>query len=418
MDQEVGSTSMEVRAPWRLLRHRTTKVAFSLQELVGLTSEFSLKWAKQCDSQVIRTDPSKYLMVYRVTCHKKDSDPAGHVVRLKFDFKRMKETGTVDDLDVRATCSCPAFLFWGPQWNLATGDALYGAPRPKFQPPTDPERYKFVICKHIKIVADRIAPVLERMLAKHRNTKDRAQQQQNMQDIELEKQRTQQTVEELQQQTPAPVPDTTPQSPTAPEMGEPTTKGPVKTWGPTDEELGDLHLPGQAPVPSEAPKKPQVKPSPESMLPPETRDVLGLPPVPGPKPPTVPPGGKGKLVQEQKKPSNVTVIDEDEGEPIILPGAKGKLVQEEKKPSNVTQHDEDTSTLKLPGKVQRDESTSGRKLPPNITVHDDDDSTIKINSSLRRLMAGLILAAPEPVAPGRLGSLVVAQREQTFSTTS
>lgn len=432
----------EIRTQWRALRRGSTKVAFSLKELVSLTSDFSLKWAQNCDSRVIRTDPAKHLLVYRVTCHKKDSDPNGHVVRIKFDFNRMKQTGTVDDLDCRVTCSCPAFLYWGPQWNLGAGDTLYGAPRPKFQPPTDPKRYQFVICKHIKIVSDRIAPVLERMLAKHRNKKDRAQQEQNLQDIELEKQRTQQTVEELQQDT-KPVPDTTPQNPNAPEVEPPVQHGPVKTWGPSDDELGDLTLPGQEPMPSkpEAPApvpEPAVpEPAPEAPQPAPAPEPTPEAPAPAPKPPKAPgaprkpkvePGAKGDLVLKDKGRQvtpNLTVYDEDEEAPVVLPGAKGKLVKDER--SNVTLHDEDTTTTKLPGKrpgkVVRDRDTSGRRLPPNITVHDDDDDeTVRINSSLRRALAGLIIPGAEPesatIPPGRLGSLLIATCSATSGSTS
>ena len=402
MDQEGGATSTEVRMPWHALRRGKAKIAFSIQELVALTSEFSLKYAEGCDSQVIRTDPAKYLFVYRVVCHKKDkngkpvSDPNGHVVRLKFDLSRLKETGTIDDLDVRMSCSCPAFLYWGPQWNLSTGDSLYGAPRPKFQPPTDPKRHLYVICKHCKIVADRIGPVLERMLSKHRNTKDRAQQEQNLKDVELEKQRAQQTVEELETQTTV-QPDTTPQNPNAPEVGQPEQNGPVKTWGPKDD-LGDLTLPGQTPLP----KKPTL-PSPETLIPQKTRDLLKLPPVPGtkPQPPAAPsapaepvaPGSLGKLVQDQgrKVTPNLTVYDDDEGEPTVLPGNLGKLVVDQKQQA--------PPATPPKAKVVRDQSTTGKPLPSNIKlVDDDDDSTIKINSSLKRLMAGLVLAGAEPEA--------------------
>jgi hypothetical protein len=133
---------------------------------------------------------------------------------------------------------------------------------------------------------------------------------------------------------------------------------------------------------------------------------------------------------------NITVHEEDEGEPTILPGNKGKLVVDQLQHPNVFVHDDDDdSTTILPGrqpKVVRDETTTGRKLPPNIQLVDEDedeDEPIKINSSLKRLMAGLAIAAFEPPAsrfgslvlasgPGRLGRLVVAACAQTSSPTS
>lgn len=410
MSPETEVPACEVRAPWRMLRRGTTKVAFSLNELVTLTSDFSLKYAQGCNSTVIRTDPAKFLFVYRVVCHKKDkngkdvSDPNGHVVRMKFDFSRLKETGTVDDLDVRLSCSCPAWLYWGGQWNTATGDALYGAPRPKFQPPTDPQRYSNILCKHVKVVADRIGPVLERVLSSHRNKKDRATQEQNLKDIELEKQRTQQEVEELSAQPNVPVPDTTPQSPTAPALD--------------DNDLGDLTLPSQRHAPP--------KPNPENLLPESLRKLLKLPTAPGQKPPTPdeapeptpepapapePPkaGPLGAQVVKDKSPGrqvtpNLTVYDDEDDTATVLPGSMGALVKKDKatKPP----------TPPKPAPIVRDKDTEGRKLPPNIKlIDDDDDSTIKINSSLHRMMASLVLADEEAPAAGPLGALLLSTRK-------
>ena len=428
---EQGDQPVEIHVPLRALKRGKMKVAFSLKELVALTSTFSLKWAKGCDSQVIRTDPKKYLLVYRVTCHKKDSNPAGHVVRLKFDFNRMKQTGTVDDLDVRVTCSCPAFLFWGGQWNLSTGDALYGAPRPKFQPPTDPRRYQNLICKHVKIVYDRIGPVLERMLAKHQNAKDKVVQEQSLKDVELEKQRTQQTIEELENaggklpggEAQPPIPEEEPES----ELLQP--------WKQPDTDLGDLTLPHQR-----TPGTP--RPNPENLLPQSMRDFLKLPPAPAPAPAPTPkkeepaspappaappvaqpaeqpkpeaPSAKGKLVDEfrasegRKVTPNLTVYDDDDDSTtVVTPSPRGKLVRDFTKSS---QAEPAPSKPSGPEKVVRDETTSGRPLPPNITlVDDDDDSTTRINSSLRRMMAALRLASeeeePAVQGPGRLGGLV------------
>lgn len=145
------------------------KLAFSLNELVTLTSEFSTKKAPNCTANVIRTDAKQFLLSYRVTCKESYSDPRGHKVSIKLDPSKIDDKSTVDNLDVRVQCSCPAFLYWGAQWNLYDGDALYGTPRPMLQPPTEGKRFQFVICKHVKVVSDRITPVIARLLDRYRD---------------------------------------------------------------------------------------------------------------------------------------------------------------------------------------------------------------------------------------------------------
>lgn len=143
----------------------TVKIAFSLKDLVQLTSDWSVSKAPNCTSTVLRTDPSTFLLVYKVRCREKYSSAKGHIVRVKFDPKRVTLDDSVDSLDVRLSCDCEAFLYWGAQWNLSTGDALYGQPRPLLQAPKDdPRRHQFVLCKHCKVVADRVFPVILRTL--------------------------------------------------------------------------------------------------------------------------------------------------------------------------------------------------------------------------------------------------------------
>lgn len=191
-----------IKISWSALRSRRTKIAFSIKELVQLTSDFSTKNAVNCRSSVVRTDPPKFLLVYKVTCSQKDrngkniSDPSGHLVRIKFDPARITDKQTADQLDVQLSCDCKAFVFWGPQWNLSEGDALYGKPKPLLQAPTDPERFKHIICKHIAVVADRVAPVVERMLGRHRTVQDQQKLEEEQKRILEVKKDTEEKVEE------------------------------------------------------------------------------------------------------------------------------------------------------------------------------------------------------------------------------
>lgn len=59
--------------------------------------------------------------------------------------------------------NCPAFLYWGNQWNLHERDALEGEPRPKLQAPKErlDLRTNALICKHIKAVCERILPAVQ-----------------------------------------------------------------------------------------------------------------------------------------------------------------------------------------------------------------------------------------------------------------
>ena len=380
----------EVKAPWKLVRRGgSAKVAFSLKELVGLTSEFSVKKAPNCTSKVIRTDAGKFLLVYRVTCGESYSDPKGHVVRLKFDFKRLKETGSVDDLDVRVSCSCPAFLYWGPQWNVSTGDALYGAPRPLLKAPTDPERYKFVVCKHVKVVADRIQPVLDRMLAKYQTERDEATEAEKQKQLDVAKEQTEQEAERAQVDK---AKDRA-QKETDAELQKMKQRKPIlpKDKGGEDldampDDLTTLGLPAKRP-PITPKVKPEEPPKPSNVTLVDDEDMGS----------TEIPAGK------KHRPMNVRVVEDDDDTTVVLPGAKrrrmdidlgilpvSEAVEERGRKAPKVWADE---ALDVPEAVAAPAPSPRPPLPPHLQqVEDDaDDQVTKINR-LKARMAALILA--------------------------
>ncbi len=57
---------------------------------------------------------------------------------------------STNKLDVRTSCTCPAWLWWGAQFNATMNDYRYGPIFPKFAPPDirDKDR-NFLACKHI-----------------------------------------------------------------------------------------------------------------------------------------------------------------------------------------------------------------------------------------------------------------------------
>jgi hypothetical protein len=139
------------------------KSAASLPDLVQQTNAFSVKNRPGCTPILRKSDPKDLFLDYNVKCNLPESDPSGHEVRVHFDVSKVEETGDAKNLDVRVSCSCPAFLYWGAQWNLHQRDGLEGEPRPKLQAPTKrlDLRSNFVICKHCKSVFERILPSVQ-----------------------------------------------------------------------------------------------------------------------------------------------------------------------------------------------------------------------------------------------------------------
>lgn len=139
------------------------KVALSLPDLESQTNSFSTKYAPGCSAQLLDSNPSQLFLHYKVTCNAKWSDPSGHEVRVQFDLSEVTDEASAKNIDVRVSCTCPAFLYWGAQWNLNQRDSLEGQPRPLLAPPTErlDLRGHYVICKHCYVVFKRILPSVQ-----------------------------------------------------------------------------------------------------------------------------------------------------------------------------------------------------------------------------------------------------------------
>lgn len=141
--------------------NRAMKTAISLPEIVRQTNQFSKKYRGGCMPRLLDSNPKALFLHYNVKCNKEDSDPAGHDVRVQFDVTKVEESQKAKDLDIQVQCSCPAFLYWGAQWNLHQRD---GRPaRPELQAPKErlDLRGNYVICKHIHAVFERILPSVQ-----------------------------------------------------------------------------------------------------------------------------------------------------------------------------------------------------------------------------------------------------------------
>jgi hypothetical protein len=143
--------------------NRAVKTAISLPDLVRQTNAFSKKYRGGCTPRLLDSNPQALFLHYNVKCQKEDSDPAGHDVRTQFDVTKVEESQKAKDLDIQVSCSCPAFLYWGAQWNLHQRDGLLGPARPALQAPTErlDLRGNYVICKHIHAVFERILPSVQ-----------------------------------------------------------------------------------------------------------------------------------------------------------------------------------------------------------------------------------------------------------------
>jgi hypothetical protein len=143
--------------------NRAVKTAISLPEIVRQTNSFSKKYRGGCMPRLLDSNPKALFLHYNVKCQKEDSDPAGHDVRVQFDVTKVQESQKAKDLDIQVQCSCPAFLYWGAQWNLHQRDGLLGPARPELTAPTErlDLRGNYVICKHIHAVFERILPSVQ-----------------------------------------------------------------------------------------------------------------------------------------------------------------------------------------------------------------------------------------------------------------
>jgi hypothetical protein len=144
------------------------KTAISLPEIVRQTNAFSRKYRPGCSPKMLDSNPRALFLHYNVKCNKSDSDPGGHDVRVQFDVTHVQESQQAKDLDVQVSCSCPAFLYWGAQWNLHQRDGLLGTPRPQLVAPTErlDLRGNYVICKHVYAVFERILPSVQHNIVK------------------------------------------------------------------------------------------------------------------------------------------------------------------------------------------------------------------------------------------------------------
>jgi len=133
----------------KMMDEGRVKVALRMNEIAAMSNYFSKKNTPRCTSTLYRTEQARNRWLLRVSCSEKDSDPAGHMVRIK---ALPGKTSNLRDRDVLVTCSCKGFLFWGGMYNAQTKN-YWEAIGPKVTGPTVMRHLKdrYMICKHIHV---------------------------------------------------------------------------------------------------------------------------------------------------------------------------------------------------------------------------------------------------------------------------
>ncbi len=123
------------------------RVATTISEVEKSLSEKVRQKAKKCSVALKRADVRNLRWIFSVDC---GNGPK--VVRMKASRKNPRLV-KLTRMDVKFSCSCPAWQWLGPEHNAQQGGYLDGKPRGTASPPNikDPPRQNKV-CKHVAAV--------------------------------------------------------------------------------------------------------------------------------------------------------------------------------------------------------------------------------------------------------------------------
>ena len=138
------------------------KTSATLSTLVKESDNFLKKRKNKCVAKTEKVDRKNQRIYFNVVCNESYSKAGGHTVRIRFKKKPLKQGGFVDalkDLDVRVSCSCESYLYWGAQYYSKRDNYQDGAVRGIYKEPTirsvdgdgNPIGTMYV-CKHIATV--------------------------------------------------------------------------------------------------------------------------------------------------------------------------------------------------------------------------------------------------------------------------
>jgi len=140
----------------------TSRNAANFDYLLRATSEFSRKNSPRNNVRLLKADHKKGFYTYKVRSYMKESDPKGHIVSVQLD-KNTKETD-IRQMDIKVSCSCPFWKYWGPDYNAGALNFLQGDHRSDNSKPDvrDKDR-KNKICKHVYSVGE----IIEKFAKEH-----------------------------------------------------------------------------------------------------------------------------------------------------------------------------------------------------------------------------------------------------------
>ena len=129
--------------------------AKSLADLMRDTSRFSIKRAPNTRVKQLRFDPVGRRYVFKVNGFETWSDSRGHQVVV--ELGRDPKVKDIRALEVKVSCSCPFWKYYGPDYNSHSEKYLEGDPYSnlKFPSERDPNR-KNKLCKHVFAVGEQI----------------------------------------------------------------------------------------------------------------------------------------------------------------------------------------------------------------------------------------------------------------------
>lgn len=94
---------------------------------------------------------------FGVTCSPPTGSGIEHLVKVKIVPKTKRPRFKLDKADVKVSCSCPAWVWWGSEWHAKQRKYLDQKLRGSGSAPNirDPDRVNMV-CKHGLIVLNRL----------------------------------------------------------------------------------------------------------------------------------------------------------------------------------------------------------------------------------------------------------------------
>ena len=121
--------------------------AFSLQELYNINSPKANNRAQNCKTYRImykKRNPNRY--IYLVKCKESYSSASGHLVSVR--FKKSEDNKYPLTSEVRVKCSCPAWLYWGSDYN-STNEGYWLDTKQDIYPVVRDPVLENKICKHV-----------------------------------------------------------------------------------------------------------------------------------------------------------------------------------------------------------------------------------------------------------------------------